>query len=199
MNIFKKISNVKYYIEYLTNQSQRIKDRDKLKSHIKMVNAFILLVNDIEFMLNNEISTNVMDRIILSRFYSDISKYYQTDKPVPVQSIFDNIISEMETPIEIHKEKIIEFFNDKHLNHIISKMPTVNTNNFIIDLPDEPETEAVLNNVFNTKLDLDNISPEHLNSSINKIKNPPTDQTYNGLINEFLERFKWNLNIIPQR
>lgn len=199
MNTFKKISNVKYYVERFKNQIPHITNRDKLVSHIKMINAIILLIDEMETVLEAQISTEAINRIVLGRFHNDITKYYPEEKNIPLEGIFKKIITDLKTPAQNHKDNINEFLEDKETLRLLANIPKVKTDNFIIDSDITNEKErAVLNSVYNESIDFETATDSEIktltNGLINTV-NRSDDSGFRPLINELLENLKWNVEI----
>ena len=142
MNLFKSIKNVKYYIEKLKNDMPFIKNQTQLQHHVKMINAMIVLVNDVELLLQSKYKTDVIDRLILSRFYSQIFPLYQSDQKIDIHQIVRNIDDDLKYPVEYQKDRIVSFLISKSVDAELQK-PQPN----LANITKQKEWELLLNNL----------------------------------------------------
>ena len=123
MNAFKIISEIKEQIEYFKSTLDAFKDQQRLKRNVEFLNKVIQLMNFTEEMIDMKISQSALDRVVLGYFYSQIMRYSDRSKDVPVQYIFNKITDDLELPIEEHRKRIIEFMQDKERDQIFRDLP----------------------------------------------------------------------------
>lgn len=180
MNLFKQISHTKRHIDKMKKQIPYIKNRDVLENHVATINIMIQLINDMETYVDDNLNSDVMERMLFGRFYKDILRYYERSKDVPVQYIFDKIMSDVELPVDDHKRNIIHFMQDKQRDAYIRTLPL---------------TGKDINDVINTTIDtsdMDEIERSEINYNllIGKITPP---EVYNDLLNELLTKFQFGI------
>ena len=98
-----------------------IKDQAKLDKHIQLVNCIITLVNDLEFMMENQISSDVIDKLILARFYSQIFPLYRPEDKINIKQIVRNIDDNITTPKETVMGEIASFLFCKEIDYELTQ------------------------------------------------------------------------------
>lgn len=128
MKIGQHIKDAQYWVQQLKAKMPYIKDQVKLDKHISLINMIITLTNDVEFLIEQKYSGDVVDKLILARFYSQIFPLYKPHDKIDVKQIVRNIDDNITTPKAVLKKDIIDFLVGKEIDLELTKQqPSLNT------------------------------------------------------------------------
>lgn len=116
MGAYKNIKDVEYHVARLKKQIPFIKSQAHLDIQIKLINTIILLTNDIEMLLEDRMHTDIIDKLILARIYSQLFPMYRVEDKIDIQQIVRNISDNIDQPKELLKDKIIDFLVSKEID-----------------------------------------------------------------------------------
>ena len=183
MQIFKHIKSVKYHIEQLKKQIEYIRDRKKLKAHIAMINDLIMLINDVEFMLDTNISAPVIDKVILHHIHTMMDKYL-VDGQIDMAMLIKDYNDALNLPANYHRDQIVNKLKGMELDAFLNELPVKETGGhwkkWGIVFP-------------KTQIDL---KKNEVNNAIDRMRKLTTNEEWVTLINRLLTEFKftarWN-------
>ena len=116
-----------YWVNALKDKMPFIKDQVKLDKHVQLINTIINLVNDVEFLIDNTYKGDVIDKLILARFYSQIFPLYRPNDKINIHQIVRNIDDNIKQPKGIIEANIIDFLQGKEIDLELTKsIPNLN-------------------------------------------------------------------------
>ena len=128
MKVGQHVKDAKYWIEQLKSKMPYIKDQVKLDKHIKLINMIITLTNDVEFLVEHKFNGDVVDKLILARFYSQIFPLYKPHDKIDVKQIVRNIDDNITAPKAVIKKDIVDFLVGKEIDLELTKeQPSLST------------------------------------------------------------------------
>ena len=173
MSVFKHIKEATYQIELLTDRLPNITNPQQQQNLVNLINAFITLINDCEALLQNQINTNVIDKLLLARMYSQMVG--DLDYKINIHAIARNIDTNLEDSKELLKHQIITLLQQKEIENIVKLLPNETTKNNYVKLT---------------------ASENELNAAEKQLKTITSEAEYNVMIEELLTEFKqhikWN-------
>lgn len=172
MSVFKHIKEAKFQIELLKTKLQTVTNLQQQTNLVNLINSFITLLNDCESLLAQNINTDVIDKLLLARIYSQM--FGCDNDAVNIQSIIERIETNLIEPKGMQKRRIVEFLIQKEITNIITELPYETNNGY-----------SKLTATANEKT-----------TAFNKLKKITTAEEYDGMIEEMLNNFKqtiqWN-------
>ena len=173
MSVFKHIKEATYQIELLTDRLPNITNPQQQQNLVNLINAFITLINDCEALLQTQINTNVIDKLLLARMYSQMVG--DLDHKINIHAIARNIDTNLEDSKELLKHQIITLLQQKEIENIVNKITNETTKNNYVKLT---------------------ASENELNAAEKQLKTITSEAEYNVMIEELLTEFKqhikWN-------
>lgn len=122
MSVYKNIKDATYQIKLLKKRLPHVKDKRQQKNLLNLINSFIRLLNDCETLLDNNMQTDVIDRLILASIYTKMWAA-PTGASIDIFEIVKNIDENIEDSKELQKWRIINFLRQKEIENIIENLP----------------------------------------------------------------------------
>lgn len=179
MSVFGHIKDVKYQVELLKKQIPYIKDQHQLNNHIKLTNSIILLINDMEYVLENRIHTETIDKLILALIHVG----FKNNGTKALYGIIKEVNEVIKYPKSLQMEHLTELLIDAQRELLLIKLP-VKTNGkwkkFKMTFP-------------KTKIDSNKITDEEIENIRKQLLNETTPEEYEELLNKQLIDIKNNI------
>lgn len=134
--VYKNIKTAKYYIEVLKGRMSFIKSDEKLTQHINLINAFILLINDLEDALKIKTQSNLLDKLVLRELHDGLQNNVNDVDGLPIDYVMRNITNDLQLPVQYHKNRLENLLYDWRMNNIIRGIPT-KTNGVMVRIDKE--------------------------------------------------------------
>jgi len=174
MSVFKHIKEATYQIELLKKRLPNVKNKQQQLNLLKLINTFITLLNDCESLMHQTIQTDVIDKLLLARLYSQMFAVNFKGE-IDMFKIVENIDTNLIESKEQQKHRIIELLRSKEIEAVVGSLPNKTTKSGYIKITassNEQETAmAQLNQV---------TTPEEYENMIEE------------LLNEFKQTIQWN-------
>ena len=122
----KTIKELQFHIERMKREIPFIKNQKDLDNHVAVINTMINAGNDLQLLLDNGVNTDVFERMALGRLYIQMRAYSPRTEVVPIDYIYDQMIDEIRLPVHLHREKIIQFMQEKDFDQYINLLPLKN-------------------------------------------------------------------------
>jgi len=133
MSIFKHIKDATYQIELLKKRIPNVKNKHQQLNLLKLTNSFIVLLNDCEALLNRNIHTDAIDKLLLARLHSQMVAIDPTEK-IDIHRIVNNIDSNLIETAAQQKFRIISLLQQKEIAGVVNQLQTSKTKNGYIKL-----------------------------------------------------------------
>ncbi|MFD1292661.1 hypothetical protein ACFQ5N_02325 [Lutibacter holmesii] len=121
MSVFKHIKEATYQIELLKKRLPNVKNPQQQQNLLKLTNSFIMLLNDCEALLAQNMKTDVIDRLLLARMYSQL---FGADGNINIHGIVNNIENNLIESKQLQKHRIINFLQQKEIENTINQLPS---------------------------------------------------------------------------
>lgn len=141
MNVFKHLKEATYQIELLKVKLEKVTNPYQQQNLLKLINSFITLLNSCEALLNNSINTDVVDRLLLARIYSQLMGE-ALDEKVNIHSIVRNIDANLTDSKALLQHQITTFLQQKEIENIVNKLPSKKTDTFNVKLTASAEQKT---------------------------------------------------------
>lgn len=178
MNIFKNIKESKYQVELLKGQMSYIKDQKRLDRLVVLINSIINLINSVEGLVDKQLNTDIVDKLLLARMYSQIYPLECTTEKLNIHKIVSNIDCNISEPSEMLKNRLVNSLITKEQTHVLSVIPKFKGDNGLI------------------KIDYSKFSKKEANAALQKLKTLTLQSEYSrmidGLLIEFKDQIRWN-------
>ena len=107
MNIYKSLKDAEYFIGKMKEDLVNIKSKKQKDFTIDMLNAFIVLINNVEQINKKEPLLKVIDSLIVKRLYNDLLRSVALNNgAVDVKNVFREIHQDIENPLKIQIEDL---------------------------------------------------------------------------------------------
>ena len=107
MNIYKSLKDAEYFIGKMKEDLVNIKSKKQKDFTIDMLNAFIVLINNVEQINKKEPLLKVIDSLIVKRLYNDLLRSVALNNgSVDVKNVFREIHQDIENPLKIQIEDL---------------------------------------------------------------------------------------------
>ena len=107
MNIYKTLKNAEYFITKMKEDLVNIKSKKQKDFTIDMLNAFIMLINNVDQINKKEPLLKVIDSLIVKRLYNDLLRSVALNNgSVDVKNVFREIHQDIENPLKIQIEDL---------------------------------------------------------------------------------------------
>jgi len=107
MNIYKSLKNAEYFIYKMKEDLDNIKSKKQKDFTVDMLNAFIVLINNVEQINNQEPLQKVIDSLIVTRLYDTIMRSVALNNgSVDIKSVFRKIDQDITNPLKIQIEDL---------------------------------------------------------------------------------------------
>lgn len=107
MNIYKSLKNAEYFIYKMKEDLDNIKSKKQKDFTIDMLNAFIVLINNVEQINNQEPLQKVIDSLIVTRLYDTIKRSVALNNgSVDIKNVFRQIDQDIKNPLKIQIEDL---------------------------------------------------------------------------------------------
>ena len=107
MNIYKSLKNAEYFITKMKEDLVNIKSKNQKDFTIDMLNAFIMLINNVDQINKKEPLLKVIDSLIVRRLYDGIKRSVAlNDGSVDIKNVFREIDQDIKNPLKIQIEDL---------------------------------------------------------------------------------------------
>tara|TARA_R110000744_G_scaffold373654_1_gene485954 strand:- start:990 stop:1460 length:471 start_codon:yes stop_codon:yes gene_type:complete len=107
MNIYKSLKDAEYFIGKMKEDLVNIKSKKQKDFTIDMLNAFIVLINNVDQINKKEPLLKVIDSLIVKRLYNDLLRSVALNNgSVDVKNVFREIHQDIENPLKIQIEDL---------------------------------------------------------------------------------------------
>ena len=107
MNIYKSLKNAEYFITKMKEDLVNIKSKKQKDFTIDMLNAFIMLINNVDQINKKEPLLKVIDSLIVRRLYDGIKRSVAlNDGSVDIKNVFREIDQDIKNPLKIQIEDL---------------------------------------------------------------------------------------------
>ena len=107
MNIYKSLRDAEYFIGKMKEDLVNIKSKKQKDFTIDMLNAFIVLINNVDQINKKEPLLKVIDSLIVKRLYNDLLRSVALNNgSVDVKNVFREIHQDIENPLKIQIEDL---------------------------------------------------------------------------------------------
>lgn len=107
MNIYKTLKNAEYFITKMKEDLVNIKSKKQKDFTIDMLNAFIMLINNVDQINKKEPLLKVIDSLIVRRLYDGIKRSVAlNDGSVDIKNVFREIDQDIKNPLKIQIEDL---------------------------------------------------------------------------------------------
>ncbi len=121
MNVFTNIKQIKYEVEQLKKELPYIKNQAKLEQQVRLINTIIMLVNHIEWLLDQKRGVEMVDKLLLARLYSQMFPIYKPEESIDLKQVMRNVQDDLNSDKENLKQKIIDFLRMKEVDFELIK------------------------------------------------------------------------------
>jgi hypothetical protein len=107
MNIYKSLKNAEYFITKMKEDLVNIKSKKQKDFTIDMLNAFIMLINNVDQINKKEPLLKVIDSLIVTRLYDGIKRSVAlNDRSFDIKNVFREIDQDIKNPLKIQIEDL---------------------------------------------------------------------------------------------
>lgn len=137
----KAIKNAKYYIAKLTKNLSYIKSDKGKQAEIDMINAFIKLVNAYEALAMKRENVELVEKLLLGRFYAMLRAGDAPDKTVDIPLMVELLDENLRYPKSLFKERVVSYLFSKEIELTLFENRNADAQTALTAFKDAPEKE----------------------------------------------------------
>ena len=180
MDIYKHIKEATYQIELLKGRLGKTTNELHQRNLVNLINAFINLLNDCDFLLKYRLQTDVVDRLLLTVLRNYFMEACAAGENIPIHLIVNRIDNDLKDTKDFKQMEVVQLMKDIKLSQIVKQIPIVKGRSPL-----------------DTKIDTSKINDDKLKGVCSSIllideKDNDYNEMISQLLNEFKETIKWN-------